>query len=212
MGFVRKGKLPRLPREFYRGRAMVFWTHTLEDRAEGWLNERFHHVFREVLLHACARHGLVCPCYVLMPDHWHLVWMGLVGESDQLLSTAFLRKHLANQIAPARLQDRAHDHVLREDERERGSFQEACSYVIHNPERAKLVASWRDWPFLGAMAAGYPDLDPRLDGFWPDFWRIYNRLVDPRTSHRVEGDAGSDIANGDVPALPRRATVNDENL
>ena len=32
--------------------------------------------------------------YCLMPDHLHLVWMGLKLESDQLNGMAFLRKHL----------------------------------------------------------------------------------------------------------------------
>ena len=32
MAFEQKSKLPRLPREWYQGRAAVFWTHTIEDR------------------------------------------------------------------------------------------------------------------------------------------------------------------------------------
>ena len=67
-----KSKLPRLSREWYRGRAAVFWTHTMEDRATGWLDAGFHGQFREVLLHVCARYAVACPAYVLMPDHWHV--------------------------------------------------------------------------------------------------------------------------------------------
>ena len=91
MAFERKATLPRLPREWYQGRAAVFWTHTIEDRATGWLDERFHRRVREVLLHTCARYGLACPAYVLMPDHWHLVWLGLTETSDQHTATRFLR-------------------------------------------------------------------------------------------------------------------------
>jgi putative transposase len=175
---VPKSKLPRLAREFCQGRAAVFWTHTFEDRAQGWLDDSFHARFREVLLHACGRFHLACPCYVLMPDHWHLVWTGLTEGSDQSLATAFLRKHLKPALDRVRLQDRAHDHVLREKERERGAFEAACQYVLHNPERAALRGDWREWPHLGAMISGYPDLDPRSEDFWEDFWKIYNRLVD----------------------------------
>jgi hypothetical protein len=113
MPFVPKSKLPRLPREWYQGPAAVLWTHTFEHRATGWLTEKFHAHFREVLLHICARHRLACPIYVLMPDHWHLVWLGLAKSSDQRLATAFLRQHLKPALGKARLQDRAHDHVLR---------------------------------------------------------------------------------------------------
>lgn len=190
MTTILKSKLPRLGREFYQGHAMVLWTHTFENRATGWLNDAFHQRFREMLLHACARYSVASPCYVLMPDHWHLVWLGLNSGSDQSLATAFLRKNLRASLGTACLQDRAHDSVLREQERERGAFQDACSYVRHNPQRAGFVGDWREWSFLGAMIAGYPDLDPRLESFWEDFWKIHNRLVDANI----------------VPALPRRAT------
>jgi REP element-mobilizing transposase RayT len=190
-----KSKLPRLGREFYQGRAMILWTHTFEHRATGWLSDTFHAHFREILIHACHRYTLATPCYVLMPDHWHPVWMGLDDETDQMLATAFLRKHLQPILGPVRLQDRAHDHVLREHERERGAFEAACSYVCQNPERGGLRAEWREWPFLGAFVPGYPDLDPRTDEFWPLFWRIYNRVAESQP----------------VPALTRRATHDSRN-
>ncbi len=191
MTFTPKSKLPRLGREFYQGRAFVMWSHTMAGRATGWLNEAFHLQFRELLVHTCHRHELATPVYVLMPDHVHLVWLGLRETSDQWLATAFLRQHLAPRFGSGRLQDRAHDHVLREDERERGIFEAACTYVCHNPERAALTAAWREWPYAGSVVPGYPDLDVRTAGFWPTFWKIYNRMVDPSTV---------------VPALTRRAT------
>ncbi len=192
MSAVTKSKLPRLAREFYRGRAAVLWTHTIADRKTGWLNERFHHLFRETLLHACHRHSLLAPCYVLMPDHWHLVWMGISAGSDQWLATAFLRKHLQPALVPVKLQDRAHDHVLRERERARGAFAAACAYVRQNPERASLCSDWRQWPYAGAIIPGYPDLDPRHIDFWETYWRIHNRLLE-------------------FPALTRRATTRDHS-
>src|SRR5690349_16533138 len=75
--------LSRLAPEFYRAFAVVHWTITLERRATGWLNDSFHAHFRELLLHAAVREGLFCPAYVLMPDHMHLIWMGLRVNSDQ---------------------------------------------------------------------------------------------------------------------------------
>jgi len=191
MTFIPKSKLPRLGREFYQGHAFVLWTHTMEHRATGWLNHAFHLQFRELLVHTCHRYELATPVYVLMPDHIHLVWLGLRKTSDQRLAAAFLRQHIAPHFGSARLQDRAHDHVLREDERERGALEAACTYVCHNPERAALAAAWREWPYLGSVAPGYPDLDVRTTDYWPRFWKIYNRMVDP-----------SNV----VPALTRRAT------
>ncbi|MSU73030.1 MAG: hypothetical protein EXS43_11940 [Opitutus sp.] len=141
---VLKSTLPRLARESYQGRSIVFWTHTLEGRATGWLHDRFHQCFREVLLHAGGRYALGCPIYVLMPDHWHLVWMGLAESFDQWLANRFVRKHLAAQLRVGALQDRAHDHILRNEECGRNAFMATCQYVRENPVRAGLVAAGQD--------------------------------------------------------------------
>src|ERR1700722_18216042 len=92
--FRRKRNLPRLDKHRYGGHAVTFWTNTLEKRARGWLTPDFHCRFREVMLHASAREHLVCPAYCLMPDHLHLVWMGMRRESNQLNAMKFVRKHL----------------------------------------------------------------------------------------------------------------------
>ena len=75
--FNRAFYLPRLPREYYQGDAVVHWTLPISHRRRGWLDEPFHTAFRELMLHAAAREGLICPTYCFMPDHLHLVWMGL---------------------------------------------------------------------------------------------------------------------------------------
>jgi REP element-mobilizing transposase RayT len=174
--------LPRLDPQCYRGFAVVLWTITLERRATGWLDETFHASFRELLLHAAAREGLLCPAYVLMPDHLHLLWMGLRADTDQRNAMRFLRKHLAVELdrrprdgAEFKLQKQSHDFVLREDDRRRGAFQRTCFYVLNNPSRKNLAGHPRDWPFLGAVVPGYPFLHPLDDDFWEQFWKLYQR-------------------------------------
>jgi len=178
MALLRRSHLPRLPRIWYQGRAAVLWTHTTEVRATGWLGPEFYARFREVMLHACARYALACPAYVLMPDHGHVLWLGLGASSDQWEATRFLRKHLARLLGPVRLQDRAHDHVLRENEREKGALASACQYIWENPQRAGFIAKWEEWPFAGAMLVGYPNLDPREAGYWEEFWKLHARIVE----------------------------------
>jgi REP element-mobilizing transposase RayT len=172
--------LPRLAPELYRGFAVVQWTVTLERRATGWLDERFHLHFRELLLHAAAREGLFCPVYVLMPDHLHLLWMGLRVDSDQRNAMKFLRKHLAVELARRsptgvefELQKQSHDSVLREKDRMRGAFEKSCFYLLDNPCRRKLADHPRDWPHLGAVVPGYPFLHPLGEDFWESFWKLY---------------------------------------
>ena len=183
--------LPRLAPEFYRGFAVVQWTITLERRATGWLDDTFHLHFRELLLHAAAREGLFCPVYVLMPDHLHLLWMGLRVDSDQRNAMKFLRKHLAVKLARRSptvlvaalgrepqtssffLQKQSHDSVLREKDRLRGAFEKSCFYLLDNPCRKKLVNHPREWPHLGAVVPGYPFQHPLAEDFWESFWKIY---------------------------------------
>jgi putative transposase len=182
--------LPRLGREFYQGDAVIFWTMPVLNRAKGWLSEQFHHVFREIMLHAAAREGLLCPAYCLMPDHIHLVWLGLRKDADQRNGMKFLRAQLASFLKPAKFQHQAHDHVLTAKERQGHAFSVACAdYVTLNPLKAKLVEKPQDWPFLGAIIPGHPRAYPFGDGYWPWFWKHYftvreisieNRVLPPR--------------------------------
>jgi REP element-mobilizing transposase RayT len=168
-----KGNLPRLLRRNYQAHAVVMWTLTFKKRATGWLNDVFHYRFRELMLHASAREQVWCPVYCLMPDHLHLVWMGMRRESDQLNAMRFLRRRLAPLLGPHKFQYQAYDHVLREEERRRGAFAGACFYVLANPVRANLVEHVADWPFTGAVVQGYPDLHPARPDFWETFWKLY---------------------------------------
>jgi putative transposase len=133
--------LPRLAPEFYQGDAAVHWTLTVFDRGTGWLNTVFHSAFRELMLHVAAREGLFCPAYCLMPDHLHLLWLGLRRDTNQRNGMSFLRTHLEMRLSPHKFQPQAHDHVLRQAERESGAFAKICFYILANPVRAGLVAA-----------------------------------------------------------------------
>jgi len=170
--------LPRLPRHFYQAHAVVHWTQTIDKREQGWLNDRFHQKFRELILHACVRENLFCPAYCLMPDHTHCVWMGMRRESDQINGMKFFRRYLNPLLTPQKLQRQACDHVLREPQRKRGVFAKVCFYVLENPVRDHRVEFARDWPFLGCVVPGYPDLHPLEDGFWELFWKLYVQCRD----------------------------------
>jgi putative transposase len=177
--FIRKGQLPRLAPEHYRGRAFILWTLTLANRATGWLTLVFHERWRHILLHACARYELICPAYVVMPDHAHLLWLGLTEPGfDQRLAIEYLRKYLRPHLAPADWEHQVHDHVLRKSDREHASFQLTAQYIFENPVRAALVSRREDYPYLGCSVPGYPELDPFRPDYWERFWRCYNYLVE----------------------------------
>lgn len=151
-------------------------------RATGWLNELHHARLREIVCHVLGRYALVCPAYCLMPDHGHFLWLGTTEGSDQKAAVALFRAAWNIELSRGgrKLQRQAFDHVLREEERQRGSFGTVAGYVFENPVRAELADRWKEYPFLGALVPGYPDLDPREIDYWDRFWRIYEKLVDQR--------------------------------
>jgi len=176
-----RSHLPRLQRGLYQGLAAVHWTICLEDRVTGWLDELFHARFREVMVHACARQGCVCPAYCLMPDHMHLLLAGIREDADLYLAARFLRKHLEPVLAVGRFQKQGFDHVLREEERARDAFAGVCHYVLQNPVREGLCDDASEWRFSGSVIPGFPDLRIHKEGYWELYWRICHRLTTAAT-------------------------------
>lgn len=172
--------LKRLPAEYYRKQAYVHWSMTIEDRKTGWLGPLFHSEYREILTHCMFRFGLCCPIYCCMPDHFHLLWVGILDGSDQRTAAKYFRKYVNSILAQqsCRLQIQPYDHVLREEERERSAFEQVAEYIARNPERKGLVKpdAFREYPFTGSLVPGYPELTLDQDDYWERFWRTYSYL------------------------------------
>ncbi|HAB16669.1 MAG TPA: hypothetical protein PLX89_15525 [Verrucomicrobiota bacterium] len=98
MAFPFGEHLPRLARHHYQAHAVIHWQCAVEGRATGWLGEVFHARFRELLLHAAIRESLLCPVYCLMPDHFHVIWMGLRRDTDQRNGMKFLREFINQEF------------------------------------------------------------------------------------------------------------------
>jgi len=197
--------LPRLGREYYQGDAAVHWTLTVFDRGTGWLSDSFHFNVRELLLHVAAREGLVCPVYCLMPDHIHLMWLGLRRDTDQKNGMSFLRTHLEPLLAPHKFQPQAHDHVLREEERKRDAFARICFYILANPVRAHLTKESEVWPFCGAVVPGYPRLHPLAEGFWPLFWKLFRQFRQPDAGEKKLPPRNSTVRVSSPRLLPEQS-------
>jgi REP element-mobilizing transposase RayT len=67
---------------------------TIDDRKTGWLKAIFHCKLREIMTHTMFRYGLFCPIYCCMPDHLHLLWIGVQDGSDQQCAAKFFRMQL----------------------------------------------------------------------------------------------------------------------
>jgi REP element-mobilizing transposase RayT len=203
--------LPRLDKAHYQGAAIVHWTFAMEDRAVGWLDDLAHARIRELLVHMVCRYELVCPVYCVMPDHIHMILMGISSLSDQRKAVLFLRRQLNGLlgVSDVRLQKQAYDHVLREQEREQGAFEKIAWYVLENPLRAGLVKSREEWKYSGCVVFGHPGWNVFHDEFWDSFWKEYE-VSRRRKSHGLAPAATiEDYKQRESHALPGAATIED---
>ena len=172
--------LKRLAPENYLGQAYVHWSLTIEDRKQGWLQPIVLYKFRELLTHSMFRYGLCCPIFVLMPDHFHMMWVGILDGADQLPAMKHFRCRLNDTLAMLdyKLQPQAYDNVLKDDDRTEEAFHGTCEYIARNPERAGLVEvnKYAQYKYGGCIVPGYPELKPFADDFWTRFWRAYSYL------------------------------------
>ncbi|XZE18173.1 hypothetical protein SH449x_003457 [Pirellulaceae bacterium SH449] len=178
--------LSRLPREFYLGNAIVHWTLTIRDRKQGWLTPVFFYRFRELLTHSMFRYSIACPVFCLMPDHIHMIWMGLADGSDQLNCMKYFRGRCdesLNRIGFS-LQDQSYDHVLTEEERREEAFEKICEYIARNPERADLVQfnGYREYRYTSCLIPGYPELRP----FDTNFRDSLDKIIAHLRKHGVQ--------------------------
>lgn len=143
-----RSHLKRLRGAFYKGSASyIHWTMTLEKRQTGWLDSLSHARIREFLLHSLVRYHLVCPVYILMPDHGHFLLMGYSEKSCHKPAITQFRREWNQLLKPIyRLQNQAYDNVLTEKERERDAFQSIAYYISQNSTRAGLVSHAERYP------------------------------------------------------------------
>lgn len=170
--------LPRLDRAYYRGQGYVHWELTIQDRRTGWLTALFYYKFRELLTHTAFRYAISCPIFCLMPDHIHLLWIGIDDRTDQLNAMKHFRHHLAVPLNTLGfgLQYQAYDHVMRDHDRLEEEVIETAEYIARNPERQGLVPcdGYCQYPYTNCLVPGYPSLSPWQPDFWMRFWRIYS--------------------------------------
>ncbi|MFU7557620.1 hypothetical protein ACMFWY_03020 [Roseiconus sp. JC912] len=174
---MKREHLKRLSREHYQAEAIIHWTVTILNRNKGWLNSAFYYRFRELITHTMFRYGLACPIYCMMPDHIHMVWIGLYLQCDQLNAMKHFHTRCDESLQRVgfALQDQAYDHVLKEDDRKEANFRQLCEYIARNPERSGLVKTdqFSKYPFTGCLVPGYPELKT----FDTDFWDRYDRII-----------------------------------
>ena len=150
---------PKRLRDFpYLGIQRYFLTICTFARRRHFTNAAVVDAVHTAFLRTCADFEFAILAYCYMPDHVHLLVEGLSEASDlsALVATAKQRAAYAGRrLARGRLwQEGYFERVLRDDD---DTFNVA-RYVVNNPVRAGLVASPRDYPFLGSAVLDKDDL------------------------------------------------------
>ena len=143
----RHRNLPRLGHEAYRGLAIVHWVFSMRDAAPAGSTKLFSCAFSS---RACTPFIATASPRPYLPDarsHPSAPDGLRPGRERQRLAVSFWRRQLKPILARAgesAFQAQTYDHVLREPERQRGSFEAHAAYIRRNPYRAGLsVSEWR---------------------------------------------------------------------
>jgi hypothetical protein len=115
-----------------------------------------------------------------MPDHFHLLWIGILEKSNQRNAVKYFRKQMTPILEKlhAEWQKQPFDHVLKEEQQRGDAFESVAEYIARNPERAGLVPAdcAREYLYTGCLVPGYPELTLWESDYWLRFWRIYEHL------------------------------------
>ena len=127
--------------------------------------------FERVLAAGLERYQIQLFCYVLMPNHWHLILRPTIdGEMSRFMrwitATHTMRYHAHYQTGGQGhvYQGRFKSFPIQDDEH----FLTVCRYVERNPIRAELVTSAEQWPWSSLRRWSQTrEPDPKLLTPWP---------------------------------------------
>jgi hypothetical protein len=116
-----------------------------------------------------------------MPDHVHLLWIGILDSCDQRIAMRYFRKQLniVLEKVGVQLQRQPFDHVLSEGDRDQDAFEAVAEYIVRNPERRGLVPpdGYASYSYSDCLLPGYPELKLFQSGYWERMWRSYAYLL-----------------------------------
>ena len=158
-----KEKKHRLPAEYYRGVTSVAFTLCLKDRKETFIHPEIVEVFTAHLRAVIQDSGCIAPAYCFMPDHQHIIVTGTNAQADTWKTVVRYKQKtgywMSMNMLHTEWQKDFYDHVIRK----RDDVSRQVRYVLDNPVRKGLAASWRDYPFQGSLGC---DLEAVLSGLY----------------------------------------------
>ena len=153
-----KGKLHRLPKEFYKGQLSVVFTLCLKGEPPLAVCPEIAHNFIEILTSVAIKQDCIVPVYCFMPDHQHIILTGKSINSDLLKVIIEYKQRtgfwMSANKPSLRWQKNFYDHVIKRDE----NFVVHVRYILDNPVRKGLVTFWQEYPFKGSLGCSLKDI------------------------------------------------------
>ena len=154
----------RLPADRYVGKVCVSFTSCTAERQPALLDDELQAALRDRLAIAAENHGCTVPVFVFMPDHMHVLILGMHDHSNvklamdefKLLSGGWLFRNRPG----VRWQKDYWDHVLRPSE----GWHRQAMYIAANPCRAGFSEDVFSWSGTGSI--GYDLREVLSDAFW----------------------------------------------
>ncbi|HYE72129.1 MAG TPA: transposase [Blastocatellia bacterium] len=140
----------RLHKPLYRGEIQCSFTSKLQSREKYFASEAIFRSHEQILLEALTHMGCEAHIYLFMPDHLHVVIEGTNEGADVRACMSRFKQRsgyaLAQLAGGPRWQKDFYDHIIRNDR----ELRQQLNYILLNPVRAGLAASWRDYPYWGS--------------------------------------------------------------
>jgi len=153
----------RLPRDRYRGRVSAAFTLCLQDHRTLFVEPSIVRCFAD-FLRKVAENGIFNVVFCFMPDHCHLISMGIGDDSDLILGVEEFKQltghWLSTNYPEFKWEKSFYDRIIRNTE----ELAATVRYVLDNPVRGGLVSNWYEYPYSGSIGL---DLDTFLEELAP---------------------------------------------
>jgi putative transposase len=143
----------------YRGRYSYLLTFVTSERRRRFSDADEVEMVRAQFVRASREKAFEIVAYCFMPDHVHLIVLGLAEDSDLKAFAKLAKQYSGYRYAQShdgqRLwQHGSNDHIIRDAV----DLLDRLRYVVDNPVAAKLVEKPEDYPFLGSQRWLTPEL------------------------------------------------------
>ncbi|MBN1492634.1 MAG: transposase [Candidatus Omnitrophica bacterium] len=151
-------KKHRLQTEYYMGQTTVAFTACLDHNRYPVVDDKIVRMAIDILTHAVTKNHCIVPCYCFMPDHLHVIIMGINEKACVWQALVEFKQKTGYWMSKNRpdisWQKDFFDHVIRPEE----DLGTQVRYILDNPVRKRLVETWREYPYSGAIDCTLEDV------------------------------------------------------